>query len=361
MTESQIPPPKADAGADARPHEPLAERNYLWILEHQILPNLHGLKYVALLKAIEVLKGDARRVAPPEPLEALRARIYGLVNRGSEICVAHFNFNGTPSCERCGYTDDVHLLRDILKAWEAQRLPARPAADIQRGAVPASTEPLDETEAWFRNLNEGVRQLVSEQASRKTRRHLLAAIDEAIDRLRAQVAVPLPAARPEAREPLTDYDRFKAAHPALLAEAEAELAADEARWEKRDMADDTRIVDPSSEQGQRMIRNAAYAHPTTQGDPAPAPTKIVNVADIEGPTVQLCYSQSTLLTRCDRKKGHGGPHTWQLHQAFVAVMNALDVHMPPAGANLLAELRQIAATVGYPWHSSADPHEEPPA
>lgn len=37
------------------------------------------------------------------------------------------------------------------------------------------------------------------------------------------------------------------------------------------------------------------------------------------------------------------------HLAFVAVMNALDVHMPPDGAKLMKELREIAATVGYPW------------
>jgi hypothetical protein len=37
---------------------PLAEENYLWILEHQILPNEYGLKRVALLRAIEVLKSQ---------------------------------------------------------------------------------------------------------------------------------------------------------------------------------------------------------------------------------------------------------------------------------------------------------------
>lgn len=37
------------------------------------------------------------------------------------------------------------------------------------------------------------------------------------------------------------------------------------------------------------------------------------------------------------------------HRAIVAIMNALDVHMPPVGAKLLDELREIAKTVGYPW------------
>lgn len=41
------------------------------------------------------------------------------------------------------------------------------------------------------------------------------------------------------------------------------------------------------------------------------------------------------------------------HQAFVAVMNALDVHMPPDGWKLLNELRDIAETVGYPWRAAS--------
>lgn len=41
--------------------------------------------------------------------------------------------------------------------------------------------------------------------------------------------------------------------------------------------------------------------------------------------------------------------------ALIAIMNALDVHMPPDGAQLLKELREIAATVGYPWSAQAGP------
>lgn len=37
------------------------------------------------------------------------------------------------------------------------------------------------------------------------------------------------------------------------------------------------------------------------------------------------------------------------HLALVAIMNALDVHMPPEGAALLKELREIATPAGYPW------------
>jgi hypothetical protein len=46
----------------------------------------------------------------------------------------------------------------------------------------------------------------------------------------------------------------------------------------------------------------------------------IDVPDIEGPTVPLCYQQKlnadrTIVlnfARCDRKKGHGGMHTWEL-------------------------------------------------
>lgn len=43
-------------------------------------------------------------------------------------------------------------------------------------------------------------------------------------------------------------------------------------------------------------------------------------------------------------------------RALVGVMNALDVHMPPEGTGLLREVREIAATVGYPWGESSDEH-----
>ena len=38
--------------------------------------------------------------------------------------------------------------------------------------------------------------------------------------------------------------------------------------------------------------------------------EIIKVPDIVGPTEQLCWKQSRLLTRCDRRKGHQGPHSW---------------------------------------------------
>jgi len=43
--------------------------------------------------------------------------------------------------------------------------------------------------------------------------------------------------------------------------------------------------------------------------------------------------------------------------ALIAIMNALDVHMPPDGSDLLYELRKIAETVGYPWEPERRPQE----
>lgn len=53
------------------------------------------------------------------------------------------------------------------------------------------------------------------------------------------------------------------------------------------------------------------------------------------------------LSRLSASPADVGPAQEQL--AFVAVMNALDIHMPPDGQDLLDQLRQIAATAGYPW------------
>lgn len=44
--------------------------------------------------------------------------------------------------------------------------------------------------------------------------------------------------------------------------------------------------------------------------------KKVKVPDVEGPKVNLCWEQKLtpplIMARCDRRKGHNGPHTWEL-------------------------------------------------
>ena len=43
---------------------------------------------------------------------------------------------------------------------------------------------------------------------------------------------------------------------------------------------------------------------------------LIPVPDIPGPEATLCWKQKTdpphMMTRCDRRKGHGGKHTWEL-------------------------------------------------
>lgn len=50
----------------------------------------------------------------------------------------------------------------------------------------------------------------------------------------------------------------------------------------------------------------------------------IRVPDIEGPTAQLCWTQAPDMTRCDRKKGHAGPHSWERLSANDQL--ALDIH-----------------------------------
>jgi hypothetical protein len=38
----------------------------------------------------------------------------------------------------------------------------------------------------------------------------------------------------------------------------------------------------------------------------------IKVPDIPGPIKRLCWKQSREMWRCDRRKGHKGPHSWEL-------------------------------------------------
>ena len=75
------------------------------------------------------------------------------------------------------------------------------------------------------------------------------------------------------------------------------------------------------------------------------------------------YEQVQITNMRLRELLHAEKNAQQEHLTFVAVMNALDVHMPPDGANLLREIRQIAETTGYPWRGglgAAAPSEAAP-
>ncbi len=73
-----------------------------------------------------------------------------------------------------------------------------------RVLAPPEEQALDESEPWFVNLNLGVRHLITQQASRSGRGHLIAAIDEAIRRLRAAMDHPPPASDAPERDTQQD-------------------------------------------------------------------------------------------------------------------------------------------------------------
>jgi hypothetical protein len=47
----------------------------------------------------------------------------------------------------------------------------------------------------------------------------------------------------------------------------------------------------------------------------PARGATIEVPDIPGPRVQLCWKQKATpphsMIRCDRRRGHKGPHSWE--------------------------------------------------
>ena len=56
----------------------------------------------------------------------------------------------------------------------------------------------------------------------------------------------------------------------------------------------------------------------------------IKIPSIPGPRVQLCYEPQPLgegMARCDRKKGHGGRHTWEL----LATLSRLEFAGAPLG------------------------------
>lgn len=59
--------------------------------------------------------------------------------------------------------------------------------------------------------------------------------------------------------------------------------------------------------------------------------RAIRVPDIPGPTAPLCWKQSRLMVRCDRRKGHKGRHSWEpdldLHALCAAVRKALLIEL----------------------------------
>jgi hypothetical protein len=52
----------------------------------------------------------------------------------------------------------------------------------------------------------------------------------------------------------------------------------------------------------------------------------MKVPDVESPKEFLCYKQAPNMTRCDRKKGHEGLHSWEAARFERALQKILTVH-----------------------------------
>lgn len=69
----------------------------------------------------------------------------------------------------------------------------------------------------------------------------------------------------------------------------------------------------------------------------------VPVPDILGPKVQLCWQQGPLMHRCDRKRGHDGPHTWEMAAEVKALKGLPTVYAP--AATVAATVRKMRGRV----------------
>jgi len=50
----------------------------------------------------------------------------------------------------------------------------------------------------------------------------------------------------------------------------------------------------------------------------------IPVPDIPGPTAQLCWKQEALtFIRCDRRRGHHGPHSWEFANLIIELEQQL--------------------------------------
>lgn len=47
-----------------------------------------------------------------------------------------------------------------------------------------------------------------------------------------------------------------------------------------------------------------------------SPVKVITVPAVPAPTAELCWARSVGMEHCDRRKGHGGLHIWELVTAL---------------------------------------------
>lgn len=130
---ADIPPSDSvKASTTAKESMSEAEANYLWILEYQILPNQYGLKRVALLKAIEVLKSasttaESEKAASADLVFRIIQRVIAGVNLDvprSEITRAVIEMLASEPPARQGQAalDELtRIAKEAYAAWDADR------------------------------------------------------------------------------------------------------------------------------------------------------------------------------------------------------------------------------------------------
>ena len=151
---------------------------------------------------------------PPSPealIQRLRDRIEGLVDRGRHIC-AEFIPTDMPACRTCGYTSDVHLLRDLLSLvassqealhWHVQETSrAQTERDAAQEALRAAERARDEAQ---QALGESARRI-----------NCAGPVAHRIDVLRQEHTAALQAKEQELRE----AERARDAHAEQCADAE---------------------------------------------------------------------------------------------------------------------------------------------
>jgi hypothetical protein len=73
---------------------------------------------------------------PQRVIAEARGRIHGLVNRGAEVCKQFVPQSERPvSCKRCGYTSEIHLIRDLLAVVESREEPPTPPVEREKEQV----------------------------------------------------------------------------------------------------------------------------------------------------------------------------------------------------------------------------------
>lgn len=83
----------------------------------------------------------------------------------------------------------------------------------------------------------------------------------------------------------------------------------------------------------------------------------IHVPDLDGPSAQLCWKQSSVMARCDRRIGHPGAHSWEPFEVQIRAPNLRDLGADGAVQIAAERLRQIVEEGYDAGHD--DQHNQP--